>query len=529
MHRLLPPLWALAGGLGLAFLLLALSLPEPPHRLDYTRIENGLGIPLWVVVYSPQPPASPAAPAAVICQPFNDPPEYARLLALELVRDGFVVLVFDWRGRAPGENRQLQRAGAQEILRADLAAAVAYLRGLPEVDPARIVLAGHSVGGTLVIEAALSDPTIAAVASIGMEAQVTPEAPPNLLWATGLYDEFRGLNRMRETFRASAATLAGENTTVGEFARGTARRLGVSPTADHFTELQDPGIQREVRDWFRRAVGLRPQPRPLRMELRALLLLLAWLAGLVAVLAALRRLAGAHRWALRVFPVLALLGILWLSRVRGPGFLLATDGILWLLLATLLAGFIATRESRALARGLRVAGSLALLVWVSLFLTLVVNNLANYLHQPRYLLSLPEFALRHPLDALYAYLLVYSRPLLFSLYDPETIAPRLWVYAVVGLEILFPGLLLGLVARLARRPPGPARERRLLPGARGVLLLVLLGGLAAVVWLRLEQGFLTGESARAALRFLLRFAVLPLFLFALLWRWFRGRILAPGE
>jgi len=39
-----------------------------------------------------------------------------------------------------------------------------------------------------------------------------------------------------------------------------------------------------------------------------------------------------------------------------------------------------------------------------------------------------------------------------------------------------------------------------------------------VGWLRFQQGFLTGESALAALRFILRFGVLPLFLFALLWR-----------
>ncbi len=47
------------------------------------------------------------------------------------------------------------------------------------------------------------------------------------------------------------------------------------------------------------------------------------------------------------------------------------------------------------------------------------------------------------------------------------------------------------------------------------LLLIVLAGVA---WMRIRQGFLTPESALAALRFLLRFTVLPMFIFGLLWR-----------
>src|SRR5690348_14409698 len=243
-RRFIPPTWALAWGAGAVFALLALSIPEPHYRLEYTRIKNGRGMPLWVILYLPDPAKFPRAPGAVICQPLNDSPEYSRMLDLELVHDGFVVLAFDWRGRNREENRQLLRVQTQETVRSDVAAAVAYIRSRPEVDPEKVVIAGHSVGGTMAIEEGMQDLTIKAVVSVGMEADTTPHEPRNLLWALGLYDEFRGLSRMREVLKESAGTEVLENTTVGDFQHGTARRLGVSPSSDHFSELQDREIHR---------------------------------------------------------------------------------------------------------------------------------------------------------------------------------------------------------------------------------------------------------------------------------------------
>ncbi len=521
LRRFAPPAWALAWGLCALFALTALSIPEPSHRVEYQRIENGLKMPLWVVLYSPEPARFEKAPAAVVCQPINDPPEYGRMLELELVRDGFVVLTFDWRGRGSAENRQLLRTRTQEAIRSDVAAAVAYLRLLSQVDPKRIVIAGHSVGGTLAVDAALADPTIQGVASIGMEADVSPDQPRNLLWAVGLYDEFRGLGRMRHYFYESAGKSAPEATTVGDLARGTARRLDVSPTADHFTEMQDHWIHRQVVEWFRQVEGLPALSRAMTMEARGLFSMLAWLAALFGALAGLRR-ALYHRedrvrW-LRGAAALALASVIALSRFSGAHYLELTNAITMLVLFSLLAGFVSMLEAADLARARKFAIRLGLVLWASLFLTLVVNNVSYYLEAPRYLLWLPEFAVRHVLDLADAYLLDYPRPLLFSVYDPQRIAPHFWIYAVMAVEALFPALILGFIARLARSRPPASAERRPLPVVSIVLLAVLAIFLAVVVWLRLEQGFLTGESARAALRFLVRFTVLPFFIFAGLWR-----------
>ncbi len=522
VRRFAAPAWAMAWGLCLLFALLALCIPEPTYRLEYTRIKNQGGMPLWVIMYFPQPIKFQRAPAAVVCQPLNDSPEYSRMLDLELVHDGFVVLAFDWRGRTPEENRQLLRVRTQETVRSDVAAAVAYLRARPEVDPAKVVVAGHSVGGTMAIEAGMADPTLAAVASVGMEADVTPREPRNLLWALGLYDEFRGLERMRDIFRESAGTAMLENTTVGDFAHGTARRLSVSPTSDHFSELQDREIHRMVLTWFRQAVGLPFESRRMWMETRGLLVMLAWMAALAGALLTLRRFAYGRpnrSWILRGVVAAALLGVVLLSRVRGLEFLMATDGIFMLSVITLLAGLICSLDPKTYNRSWRFGLRAGLVLWASLLVTFLANNIPYYIRTPRYLLWFPEFAPRHLLDLADGYVLAYSRPILFRIYAPDQLSPHWWVYAMMAILIIFPDILARIVARLRRPRTKPAAARQALSPVSLVLLVLLLVFLGGVVWLRLAQGFLTGDSALAALRYMLRFTVLPFFVFALLWRW----------
>jgi len=258
---------------------------------------------------------------------------------------------------------------------------------------------------------------------------------------------------------------------------------------------------------------------------------LAWVSLLAAGLMTIRRIAGGNRWLLRAVVGGALLGVFLLSRSRSPHYLLATAGIEWLLLLTLFSGFLSTRHPAGLQRGVRLAMKVALVIWASLLLTLMVNNLAYYLQRPVYFLHFPEFALRNALDQLYVYLLIYPSPFLFSIYSPEAIVLRAWIYILMAVELLWPGILLGAVARLARRPlsaPAAAAgesagDRRSPGGAKGrwvsiAILVLLLGVLGTVSWMRLQQGFLTSESLWAAGRYLARFCVLPMLIFTLLWR-----------
>lgn len=74
---------------------------------------------------------------------------------------GYTCLVFDYRhfGESTGLPRQLLDVDEQL---ADWAAAVAYVRSLPEVDPDRVAVFGSSFGGGHVIVTAARDPRVAA-------------------------------------------------------------------------------------------------------------------------------------------------------------------------------------------------------------------------------------------------------------------------------------------------------------------------------------------------------------------------------
>ena len=77
---------------------------------------------------------------------------------------GLAVLLFDYRnfGASPGEPRQLLSIRRQH---ADFHSAIAYARGLDDVDPDRIALVGSSFSGGHVLAVGAADPRIAGIVS----------------------------------------------------------------------------------------------------------------------------------------------------------------------------------------------------------------------------------------------------------------------------------------------------------------------------------------------------------------------------
>lgn len=86
----------------------------------------------------------------------------------EFTRAGFAVMTFDFRGW--GESAGLPRNTINPWQRVkDADAALAHLKSLPQIDPARIVLWGTSFGGGHVVELAAEHPELAgAIAQVPM-------------------------------------------------------------------------------------------------------------------------------------------------------------------------------------------------------------------------------------------------------------------------------------------------------------------------------------------------------------------------
>ncbi|USN98197.1 MAG: alpha/beta fold hydrolase [Phycisphaeraceae bacterium] len=79
-----------------------------------------------------------------------------------LPREGFNVLIFDYRSYGRSEKGPLNREG----LIHDAEAAVDYVMQRPDVDPDRVGIYGLSLGGTIALAAAADDERVAAVCSI---------------------------------------------------------------------------------------------------------------------------------------------------------------------------------------------------------------------------------------------------------------------------------------------------------------------------------------------------------------------------
>lgn len=87
------------------------------------------------------------------------------LYAQRLSQLGYTTLIFDPRywGESGGQPRCYENPAAKV---ADLRAAVAYLRGLPEVDPDRLALLGVCMGSGHALSAATDEPLVRAVAMV---------------------------------------------------------------------------------------------------------------------------------------------------------------------------------------------------------------------------------------------------------------------------------------------------------------------------------------------------------------------------
>lgn len=131
------------------------------ERTDVTFPSGATLCAAWL--YLPRPEPAGPAPAVVLGHGLGAVKEMGLgAYAARFAAAGYVAVVFDYRhfGSSGGQPRQLLDIRRQH---ADWRAAIAYTRGLPQVDPDRVALFGSSFGGGHVIATAARDPRVAAV------------------------------------------------------------------------------------------------------------------------------------------------------------------------------------------------------------------------------------------------------------------------------------------------------------------------------------------------------------------------------
>jgi pimeloyl-ACP methyl ester carboxylesterase len=108
------------------------------------------------------PPGTRRHPAVVFVHGSGAEGRWAsRFLATKFAEQGVAALIFDKRG--VGKSSGDWRTAMLDDLAGDAAAAVGYLRQLPQIDPRRIGVHGHSQGGTLAPMIAARSPDVAFV------------------------------------------------------------------------------------------------------------------------------------------------------------------------------------------------------------------------------------------------------------------------------------------------------------------------------------------------------------------------------
>ncbi|WP_216322194.1 alpha/beta hydrolase [Deinococcus aestuarii] len=141
-----------------------------PDHLGVTSWEDvafttadGVTLRGWFV-----PPAPGADGASVVCVHGTGGHRGHLLLhAAALHREGYGVLLFDLRAHGESGGR-VSGLGLHELH--DVLAALDHVRARPDVDPGRVALLGHSMGGAAVLRAAARTPHARAVVSIASAA-----------------------------------------------------------------------------------------------------------------------------------------------------------------------------------------------------------------------------------------------------------------------------------------------------------------------------------------------------------------------
>jgi uncharacterized protein len=205
-------------------------------------------------------------PAVLVCNGNGGNRSLRAPLAAALARMGLAVLLFDYRGYGGNPGHP-----TEEGLAADARAALRYLAGRPEVDPARVVYFGESLGAAVALRLATERPPAALVlrspfASLAEVGQLHYPLVPVSLLLRDRYDAAALAGRLA----APLLVVAGGRDRIVPASHSRRlfaaapqpKRLVVLDGADHNDHdlLAGPRLLAEVRGFLAGVPGLLPSP-----------------------------------------------------------------------------------------------------------------------------------------------------------------------------------------------------------------------------------------------------------------------------
>jgi alpha/beta superfamily hydrolase len=177
-------------------------------------------------------------------------------LAFELARRGVAAITFDFGGSGQSYSRPQSQLENQR----DVEKILAWVRQQTPLDPKRIGIGGHSMGGTTALELAKANPQLQTTLILGIGGEATPTSPRNLLFGSGIYEELNPVSEMRMFLSQAVGKEAKEVEKIvdfkGDFTQGTARSLVLSSSADHFLAPYDPVLIQAAITWVEQSFDL---------------------------------------------------------------------------------------------------------------------------------------------------------------------------------------------------------------------------------------------------------------------------------
>ncbi|WP_328986796.1 alpha/beta hydrolase [Thiorhodovibrio winogradskyi] len=267
---------------------------------------------LPLMLYLPQLDASSqstAQPTVVIAHGFAGSHQLMRSFALNLARNGYVVVSLDFPGHGDHRAPLGGNLGSPERLTSlldALSGAVAFAQG--QNPNAGLALLGHSMAGDVLVRYASEHPAVSAIVAVSpyLSEPVDADFAPNLLFVYGAYEPEMIQQQGRQAMAEVAPSGAKAETTYGDPRDGGARRLVIANGVEHIGVLFNGQSQREALDWLDVSFGRRapdqPPARPILTAgvglgwLYAGLGLLAWPLSLLLPPMASRPLGAGLRW-----------------------------------------------------------------------------------------------------------------------------------------------------------------------------------------------------------------------------------------